>query len=314
MTGPTTEPDSLAEFASLSDFKASLEGSLFRSLAKGVTAIRAEFGPAYLADFDSHLRLLRRAHPERPWPAWAVNGYVSFNRMVLREELAFRERGAYSAGAEDMGRITADIYDSGAVMDGYYLVGLYATYFVWPHHYRMLDYYRRGFLGADAGEASSFAEWGVGHGLLSAAALSRWPAARGWMFDLSAHSLGFARRLLDAAGHAGRCAFVQGDVAADPDLPVVDRLVCSEVLEHVPRPDIVMERVRDSLAPGGRAFLTAAVSAPQADHVYLFRGPEDVFAMADAAGLTVRSHLCVVHPNRADDPSPPRVVGMVVSA
>ncbi len=314
MTAASVGIGPFSDFASLSDFKASLDSSLFRTLGKGMDIIHAEFGSDYLSDFDGHLRLLRRAYPERPWPAWPANGYISFNRMVLKEELAFRESGTYSAGADDMDRITADIYGSDQVMDGYYLVGLYATYFVWPHHYRMLNYYRRSFLGAEEGEATRFAEWGVGHGLLSAAALSRWPDARGWLFDLSAHSLGFAKRLLDAAGHAGRCEFVQGDVVTEPDLPMVDRLVCSEVLEHVPRPDLVLERVRAALAPGGRAFLTAAVNAPQADHVHLFRSDEDVFAMAVAAGLAVRSHLSVAHPSRADDPCPPEVVGMVVEA
>jgi Methyltransferase domain len=304
----------ISGFELLSDFRAKLDGSLFRSLAKGIDVIQAEFGPAYLADFEDHLRLLRRAYPERPWPAWAADGFISFNRMVLKEELAFQTSGAYSASAEDIGRVTAEIYDSGKVMDGYYLVGLYVTYFVWPHHYRMLDFYRRNFLGSAAGAAARFAEWGVGHGLLSAAALTRWPEARAWLFDLSAHSLGFARHLLHAAGHAGRCAFVQGDVVEEPDLPVVDRLVCSEVLEHVPRPDRVLERVRAALAPGGRAFLTAAVNAPQADHVHLFRGDDEVFAMAEAAGLTVGPRLSVVHPSRADDARPPLVVGMVVEA
>jgi SAM-dependent methyltransferase len=298
----------------LSAFRSSLDASLFRSLARGIDTLREEFGPEYLADFDLHLRLLHQAHPERPWPNWAANGYISFNRMVLKEELAFRDSGAYSAGAEDMDRIIADIYDNDDVMEKYYLVGLYATYFVWPHHYRMLRYYRSSFLGAEAGEAARFAEWGVGHGLLSVAALSRWPAAQGWLFDLSQHSLNFARRLLEAAGHGSRCSFVQGDVVAEPDLPVVDRLVCSEVLEHVPYPQTVLEGVRSALAPGGRAFLTAAVDAPQVDHVYLFRSDEEVFAMAAAAGLRLRSHLSVVHPNRTSDPRPPRVVGMVVEA
>ncbi len=314
MAEASVRTGSVSDFTVLSDFKARLDGSLFRALGKGVDIIHAEFGSDYLTDFDHHLRLLRRAYPERPWPAWPANGYISFNRMVLKEELAFRESGTYSAGAEDMNRITADIYDSDEVMDGYYLVGLYATYFIWPHHYRMLDYYRRSFLGVEEGEVTRFAEWGVGHGLLSAAALARWPHARGWLFDLSAHSLGFARRLLDAAGHAGRCQFVQGDVVTEPELPVVDRLVCSEVLEHVPRPDLVLARVRAALAPGGRAFLTAAINAPQADHVHLFRSDKDVFAMADAAGLAVRSHLSVVHPNRAGEACPPQVVGMVVEA
>jgi SAM-dependent methyltransferase len=272
--------------------------------------IAAEFGDRYLADFDRHLQLLREAYPERPWPAWPADGYIAFNRMVLKEEQAFRKTGAYSASEGDIDRISEEIYNNPDVMNKYYLVGLYVTYFIWPHHYRMLDFYRREFLGPEAGEAASFAEWGVGHGLLSADALQRWPQAQAHLYDLSPHSLGFAQRLL--ARHAGRCVFLQDDVATAPSLPTVDRLVCSEVLEHVPRPELVLQRATAVLAPGGRAFLTAAIDAPQPDHIYLFRSDQEVFDMVAANGLTVRSHLSVVHPSRQSDDRPPRVLGLVV--
>lgn len=292
-------------------FQSTLQESLFRSLGSGIRQLDQDFGAAYLDDFSAHLDLLRAAHPERPFPAWPVNGFIAFNRMILKEELAFRATRAYSATAADIGRITTDVYDNDEVMNGYYLIGLYLTYFIWPHHYRMLRYYRNEFLSDDCPQEGGFAEWGVGHGLLSLAALRRWPAARGWLFDLSAHSLAFARTLLGAAGLAERCVFVQGDVLTAEDLPVVGRLVCSEVLEHVPDPALVLRRVRECLAPGGRAFLTAAVNAPQADHVHLYRSDEEVFAMVREAGLVVRSHLSVVHPNRHNDPTPPSVVGLI---
>jgi SAM-dependent methyltransferase len=303
----------------VSSFRSSLQASLFRTLGSGIDQLEQEFGAPYRQAFGHHLALLRAAHPDRPFPAWPVNGFIALNRMILKEELAFRESRTYSAGPADMERITAEVYDSDAVMNGYYLVGLYLTYFIWPHHWQMLRYYHQSFLadgtGVERGDsalAGGFAEWGVGHGLLSLAALVRWPQARGFLFDLSDHSLAFARAVLEAAGHGGRCTFVQGDVLQATDLPKVARLVCSEVLEHVPDPLKVLQRVRTALLPGGRAFLTAAVNAPQSDHVYLYRSDEEVFEMAHQAGLRTCSSLSVVHPNRHNDLLPPSVVGLIV--
>lgn len=291
--------------------RSTLHGSLFRSLGRGMDQLEAEFGAPYLADFEAHLALLRASHPARPFPAWPVDGYVAFNRMILREEIRFRAAQAYSATAADLERIGEEIYHNEGVMGGYYLVGLYLTYFIWPHHYRMLSLYRDAFLGSEAGDCAAFAEWGVGHGLFSLAALRRWPDATGDLYDLSRHSLDFSEALLGAAGIAGRCRFAAADVLAAPDLPRVDRLVCSELLEHVADPAGVLRRVRACLNPGGRAFLTAAVNAPQADHVFLFRSETEVFDMVRAEGLRVTTHAMVVHPNRAAEATPPAVVGLI---
>jgi SAM-dependent methyltransferase len=304
-----TQPDDL-----LAAFRSRLNRSLFRSLGNGIALLEEEFGDGYRADAARHLALLRAAHPDRPWPAWAVDGFIAFNRMILAEEAAFRETRAYSATPQDMERVTAEVYDSDAVMNGYYLVGLYLTYFVWPHHHRMLRFYRSAFLATAEPENGRFAEWGVGHGLLAAEALLRWPSAGAYLLDLSDHSLAFARCLLDAAGLGRRCTLVKGDVLRMDDLPPASRLVCSEVLEHVPDPGALLRRVRSSLVPGGLAFLTAAVNAPQSDHVFLYRSEAEVLAMVREAGLAVREHVSVVHPNRRGDAQPPSVVGLVAEA
>jgi len=298
-------------YPAVGDLKRALDQSFFKTLGKGVEILSADFRDSYLADFEKHLVLLRRAYADKSWPNWAASGYVAFNRMIIREELAFRKSGVYSAGADDIERITTEIYENADVMTGYYLVGLYLTYFIWPHHYSMLRYFKNEFLAPGDGEVRNFAEWGVGHGLLSLSAMARWRQAEGWLVDLSEHSLEFARRVLAASDHADRCRFIHADILT-MNLACVDRLVCSEVLEHVPNPGAVLERACQALAPTGQAFLTAAVNAPQADHVYLFEDEGEVLEMVNAAGLKIRSHISVNHPHRRNDERPPRVVGMIV--
>ena len=156
------------------------------------------------------------------------------------------------------------------------------------------------------------AEWGVGHGLLILEALERWPQAQAAILDLSKFSLAFTARMLAAAGMGNRCESYQGDVVKLPATRSVQRLICSELLEHVPNPKLLLERLRDALAPGGLAYLTGAINAAQPDHVSLFTSTEQLLSLVEEQGLVMRAHLTACHPNRQAEQNPPAVVAMVV--
>jgi 2-polyprenyl-3-methyl-5-hydroxy-6-metoxy-1,4-benzoquinol methylase len=297
----------------ISEFHARLDRSVFRSLGTPLIDLADRCGPAYLRDFEGYLELLHTAFPERRWPEWAVQGYVNLNKAILKEEMAFRQTGQYTAKPEDLKRVTEEVYDNEDVMDRYYLVGLYCTYFLWPHHYRILDFYRRSFLHVGP-LPQHLMEWGAGHGLLSLEALRHWDTTRATLVDLSKFSLAFSQRLLQAARVGKRCTYRQGDVLEMQALPPADRLVCSELLEHVPDPDRLLERLRGALAPGGLAYLTGAINAAQPDHVYLFTSDEQLFRMLESHGFALKAHLTACHPNREGDRNPPAVVAMVVEA
>lgn len=297
----------------LSEFHARLQRSLFRSLGEPISYLENQYGPSYLQDFERHLGILRLAFPEKPWPDWAVQGFVNLNKAILKEEMHFKQTGQYAAQPEDLERVTQAVYDNEEVMDRYYLVGLYSTYFLWPHHYRILEFYRRSFLQVGP-SPNHVMEWGVGHGLLALEALEQWTAAQATLVDLSKFSLAFAGRLLDAAGVAERCQRRQGNVL-ELQLPrQAERIICSELLEHVPDPDRLLERLRAALAPGGCAYLTGAINAAQPDHVYLFTSDEQLFRLMEKHGFRIQAHLTACHPNREQERDPPAVVALVAQA
>jgi 2-polyprenyl-3-methyl-5-hydroxy-6-metoxy-1,4-benzoquinol methylase len=66
-----------------------------------------------------------------------------------------------------------------------------------------------------------------------------------------------------------------------------------EVLEHVEAPLAFLAKIRSLAAPGGFVFVTTAINAPAVDHIWLFRSPAEVTAMAAAAGLRVTAELVV---------------------
>lgn len=103
------------------DFRDELKKSIFGSLGEPIAELENRFGETFSLDFEEHLGLLRRAFPDRPWPSWAAEGFIRFNREILREEKQFRQSGKYSAQPEDFDRILEDTYDNSDVMHRYYL-------------------------------------------------------------------------------------------------------------------------------------------------------------------------------------------------
>jgi predicted TPR repeat methyltransferase len=130
-------------------------------------------------------------------------------------------------------------------------------------------------------------------------------------------SLPAGLRLLDlgaAGGHLGRavrdrCAFLAG-VEPDPDLPAqaregyddwrkadalsagdwsvpFDVVVCADVLEHLPRPEALLERIRAWLRPGGTLLVSVPNVANVSVRAALLSGR---FPYADR-GILDRTHL-----------------------
>jgi 2-polyprenyl-3-methyl-5-hydroxy-6-metoxy-1,4-benzoquinol methylase len=71
-------------------------------------------------------------------------------------------------------------------------------------------------------------------------------------------------------------------------LPVVQ---CIEVLEHLSDPQLFLDHLRKLLRPGGHGFVTAALTAPNADHIYLYWTPAEVIAQLEKAGFVVRDYV-----------------------
>ncbi len=293
----------------LTDFLGALRSSFFSFLAKPIDELIANEGRDYTRAAERHLERLKTAFPGKPLPNAAVEAYTRFNQEILREELEFKKTGRYAMDEATLAEVCEKVYDNAEVMEAYYLEGLYLTYYFWPHHYELVQYYTAQFVDQFPG-GETLTEWGVGHGFLSLLFLEKWKDMKVSAYDISRHSIAYSEQMFTSAG-ISNATFHLADILEQP-CPKTDALICGELLEHVPDPNLLLQRAAAALAPEGRMFMTAAINAAQEDHVTLFRSDTEVLDLMREEGFEVESSLTITHPNRVEEEAPPQVVACVL--
>ena len=245
---------------------------------------RAEdsFGPKWAADFDGLLASLFRDEADL---AVAAKGYSAFAFDSMRQQKAFEESRQYKN--KTYAEVAKEVYLNEQHMLSEYLPGLLLSHFLWPHHYRQIEFFDTAFLGPlSRSERPEFAEVGIGTAVFSRRILEQVPTAVGHGYDISPWSCSFARNHVGAIGAQQRYQVHCQDILAQPIAPV-PWLVCVEVLEHLEDPLEFLRALRAALLPGGRAFITAAVNAAHADHIYLYRNAHEVEQQLIDAGFAI---------------------------
>jgi SAM-dependent methyltransferase len=240
---------------------------------------RAEFGEPWEREV-SELILAQFGDDETSWQA-AVDGYATFCTDALRSQIFFERNGRYKASS--YAEVAEACYHNPDFMFRAYLPGMLLSHFVWPHHHRMLRFFRTQMAAIDV---KSFSEVGTGCGMYSADTLRLFPAARGTGYDISAHALEFTDRVVRAFGLGNRYMTRVQDIVATPPEPA-DLVICQEVLEHLEDPAGFCKALFAMTRPGGHAYITAAINAGHVDHIYLYRSVEEVLAHIRDAGYEI---------------------------
>lgn len=242
----------------------------------------AAFGAPWLQAFE---QLLAGFFADDATLAAAARGYSQFALDAMRRQKAFEASGAYPHKSH--AQAAAEVYFNARHMADDYLPGLLLSHYLWPHHYRQLQFFETAFIAPmRLANDQRFAEVGVGTGLYSQQLLAALPGALGAGYDISPSACEFAAMHLLRFGLQQRYTLHQQDILQTP-MPAVPWLVCVEVLEHLDDPVVFLRALRAALPSGGRAFITAALNAAHADHIHLYRHSEEVWQDLQAAGFVL---------------------------
>lgn len=241
------------------------------------------FGETWADEFE---KVISSLFPNPEKLVAAVKGYANFAMQSMRLQAKFERERKYMAKTHE--QAASEVYFNEQHMMQEYLPGLLISHFLWPHHYRQLQFFESAFVQSmQVAGATSFMEVGIGTGLYSSLMLRKLPKVTGIGLDISPSSKKFTEAQMKALNLDYRYHVVLRDVTTTPMDPKASWLVCVEVLEHLDDPVAFLRGLRRNMEPGARAFITAALNAAHTDHIYLYRNANEVLAQLIEVGFTL---------------------------
>lgn len=245
---------------------------------------RAEFGEQWLADFEKDIATFFAGDMDKL--RLATRGYIKFALDGMLLQKRFDKTGKYEPKTYD--QATAEVYQNEEYMHTLYLPGIYLSHFLWRHHFIQHCYFIEHFIPkVRAHGGTRYYDVGVGTGFYLREMLRLLPGLKGQGFDLSPSSLSYTDRMVRAFGLNDRCNLKLQNILTNPPSPPASFLTNVEVLEHLEDPLEFLKALNKMLEPGGLGMITAAVTAPNADHIYLYNSADELVAQAKAAGFKI---------------------------
>ena len=268
---------------------------LFKSLffknaamfTKTFLKVESDFGEPWSNEFNRHLGKLFGKDEEAYIDS--IRGYSRFSIDAMRLQVLFNKKLKY----EDVTYEEAceKVYMNEDYMMRLYLPGIFVSHFLWRHHYLQFLYYKDKFLPLlDEDEDKRFYDVGTGTGFYTIQIFRHDKNFEGFGIDISPHSRKFTRK--QVAGWGFDKSFNSMDTnIIGAELEPLPCIQAVEVLEHLRDPQLFLNNLRKLLKPGGYGFITAALTAPNADHIYLYWTPDDVMKQLVSAGFKVEDYI-----------------------
>ena len=238
-------------------------------------------------EFDLHLKYLFKENEESY--ICAAKGYSRFAIDAMRLQRLFNKKLKY----EDVSYEEAceKVYHNEDYMKKLYLPGIFVSHFLWYHHYKQFLFYKERFLPLlNQTAEKEFYDVGTGTGFYTLQVLRFDPNFRVHGVDISQHSRQFTLDNVKSWGYQDRFSSINKNIISSI-LEPKSFIQCIEVLEHLSDPQLFLDNLRKMLKVGGRGFITAALTAPNADHIYLYWEPEEVIDQLQKAGFEVIEYI-----------------------
>jgi 2-polyprenyl-3-methyl-5-hydroxy-6-metoxy-1,4-benzoquinol methylase len=242
------------------------------------------FGDTWLSEFENDLEKFFTKDENKI--SKAVLGYGKFALDSMKLQVLFQKTQTYIN--KSYAEASQEVYQNREYMFDLYLPGIFLSHYLWRHHYKQHVFFVEKFLPLIGnGLNKTFYDVGVGTGFYSKEILLRSSHVTGQGFDLSPFSLEHTLLLLDSYDLKDRYLDNLRDITIGDPIPQSDFIVNIEVLEHLEDPQAFLCSLASMLKINGYGLISAAINAPNSDHIYLYKNHHEVIAQLENAGFEV---------------------------
>jgi SAM-dependent methyltransferase len=216
-----------------------------------------------------------------------ASGYVHFVNDVNRSQHQYEKDLKYKN--KSYAEVFAGVYSNAEFMELYHW-GVFTTTFAWEHHLKINQYFHNNFV-SHLDDAGALLDLGSGSGIWSLLLLRNKKNWSSTGVDISEYSVSMANKLSSAADLLLKAKFIVDDALTYKVEKKFDAVISCFLLEHLENPIKLFENASDNLKKGGYAFITAALTAAEVDHIFEFKHESELVELAERSGFRVLSIL-----------------------
>jgi 2-polyprenyl-3-methyl-5-hydroxy-6-metoxy-1,4-benzoquinol methylase len=219
----------------------------------------------------------------------AIDGYIKFclEGMILQKK--FNKTRCYENKTYE--EAASEVYQNKDYMFDLYLPGILLSHYLWSHHFAQLVYFYDEFLPLVKEQGGTeFLDVGIGSGFYSKEVLLNVKNSQGNGVDMSPFSIEYTHNTLTSWKLNDRYTSYKRNIITQPLDKKFPLLINIEVLEHLEDPLSFLKSLFNQLEVGGLGFISAAINAPNADHIYLYNNIHEVIEQVKEAGFSIISY------------------------
>jgi len=215
-----------------------------------------------------------------------IKGYCAFVSNVNRSQMQYEIKGCYEHSSYQ--EVYDKVYNNQIFMEKYHW-GVYLTTFAWEHHLKLYEYFVQQFINIIPESPKSAIDLGSGSGVWSLLLAENFSELSITAIDISETSVQHAKDLTSKNNMDNQVNIVLGDALLYKLNSQSEIGISCFLIEHLETPNELLENLASNLVEGGYAFVTAALSAAEIDHIFEIKYESQLILMAEKAGFRVIS-------------------------
>ena len=236
-------------------------------------------------------------HIGENWQKVLADGYLHFLMDVNRSQVEYERRGKYLN--KSYSDVFNRVYNNSEFMEFYHW-GVFVSTFAWEHHIKIYDLYRNSFLAYLNPEGGSLLDLGSGSGIWSFLTTYFSPQWISQGIDISQKSVELSTKMALSSGFNTKVTFKTYDALKYKGNKKYNAAISCFLMEHLEKPQLLLQNMASNLETKGYAFITAALTAAEIDHISEFHRESEIVLMAEEAGFRVISMYSAAPPSHPD--------------